>query len=56
VQLKRLSDDVLNEWYKHHHSKPNEEPFGHDVSNPFEFPDIKYFDPKPHYATMISSL
>jgi hypothetical protein len=47
AQLKRLNDDVLNEWYKHHHNRLNEEPFGHDVSNPFEYPYIKYFDPKP---------
>jgi hypothetical protein len=47
MQLKRLDDDVLNEWYQNHHNRPSEEPFGHDVSNPFEFPYIKYFDPKP---------
>jgi hypothetical protein len=47
IQLKRLDDNVLNEWYKYHYNKISEEPFGHDVSNPFEFPYIKYFDPKP---------
>jgi hypothetical protein len=47
VTLKKLDDIVLNEWFFEHHKVANEEPFGHDVSNPFDFPFIKYVDPKP---------
>ena len=47
VTLQRLDDKVLKEWFWDHHKEPDEEPFGHDVSNPFEFPFIKYIDPKP---------
>lgn len=47
IPLRQLDDKVLEEWYWKHHNSPDEEPFGHDVSNPFEFPFIKYFDPKP---------
>lgn len=47
IPLKRLEDDIIEEWYLEHHNGLDEEPFGHDVSNPFEFPYIKYFDPKP---------
>jgi hypothetical protein len=49
--LKRLTDDVLNEWYHKHHNEANEEPFGHDVSNPFDFPYIKYLNPRPYLQT-----
>jgi hypothetical protein len=47
MTLKRLDDNTLEEWYLNHHKSAAEEPFGHDVSNPFEFPHIKYVDPKP---------
>jgi hypothetical protein len=47
VPLKSLTDDVLNEWYPKHNNKFNEEPFGHDVSNPFDFPYIKDLNPRP---------
>lgn len=47
IPLKRLNDQVLHEWYFEHHKDPREEPFGHDVSDAFDFPYIKYCDPKP---------
>ena len=47
VALKRLDDSTLKEWFFDHHKLADEEPFGHDVSNPFDFPFIKYVDPKP---------
>ena len=47
MTLKRLDDITLEEWFMNHHKSADEEPFGHDVSNPFEFPHIKYVDPKP---------
>jgi hypothetical protein len=47
VKLKTLDDKKLKEWFFEHHKAAHEEPFGHDVSNPFEFPFIKYVDPKP---------
>ena len=47
VALKKLEDKILNEWFFEHYTVPNEEPFGHDVSNPFDFPFVKYVDPKP---------
>ena len=47
IPLKRLDDQVLNEWYFNHYKVENEEPFGHDVSNTFDFPYIKYCNPKP---------
>jgi hypothetical protein len=47
LSLKRLNDDILLDWYKNHYKESSEEPFGHDVSNPFEFPHVKYVDPKP---------
>jgi hypothetical protein len=48
VPLKRLDDTILGEWFLNHYKTPKEEPFGHDVSNPFDFPYIKYIDPKPY--------
>lgn len=59
VPLKRLADEVLDEWYHEHLKSEAEEPFGHDVSNPFEFPYVKYFDPRPipkSTATNVTSL
>jgi hypothetical protein len=47
MTLKRLDDTTLTEWFFEHHKSADEEPFGHDVSNPFEFPHVKYVDPKP---------
>ena len=47
IPLRRLDDKVLHEWYFEHHKDPREEPFGHDVSDAFDFPFIKYCDPKP---------
>jgi hypothetical protein len=38
--LRRLDDSVLDEWY-------NEEHFGHDVSNPWVKPYIRYHPPPP---------
>jgi hypothetical protein len=35
VELLELTDEVLRKWYK-------EENFGHDVSNPWKYPHIKY--------------
>lgn len=46
VPLRRLADGVLDEWYFRHYEARDEEPFGHDVSNVFEYPHVKYFDPK----------
>ena len=42
IPLKRLDDIVLNEWYFDHHKDESEEPFGHDVSDAFDFPFVKY--------------
>lgn len=36
--LKRLTDDILNKWYKEEH-------FGHDVSNPWKHPHIRFHSP-----------
>jgi hypothetical protein len=47
MPMKRLDDQVLHEWYFEHYNDEEEEPFGHDVSNAFDFPYIKYCDPKP---------
>ena len=44
VDLKRLTDVVAEDWYEHF--GPNEEPFGHDISDPFSFPYIRYYNPK----------
>lgn len=49
VSLKRLDEDTLSNWYNEHRKSGDEEPFGHDVSNPFEFPFIKYVDVKPFF-------
>lgn len=46
VPLKRFDDEVLTDWYENHSKNSDEEPFGHDVSNPFEFPHIKYTNPR----------
>jgi hypothetical protein len=43
--LKRLTDEVLHEWYFNHYSSEGEMPFGHDIADPFSYPYIKY-----HYA------
>lgn len=47
MTLKRLDDNTLEDWFWNHRKSDDEEPFGHDVSDPFEFPHIKYVDPKP---------
>lgn len=47
IPLKRLDDGVLHEWYFDHYKDPRDEPFGHDVSDAFDFPFVKYCDPKP---------
>jgi len=52
IPLKRLDDLTLEKWFWHHYKEPEEEPFGHDVSNPFEFPFIKYVDPKAYLEDM----
>ncbi len=44
VDLKLLTDKIAEEWYGHFGL--DEEPFGHDISDPFSFPYIKYFNPK----------
>jgi hypothetical protein len=46
VPIRELTDEVLYKWYHKHYDSNYDQPFGHDVSNPFEFPHIKYFDPK----------
>ncbi|HET7285781.1 MAG TPA: hypothetical protein VFI70_13945, partial [Nitrososphaeraceae archaeon] len=51
--LKRLTDDVLTEWYFKHYNDEDDMPFGHDVSDPFSYPYIKYHSarealPKPN--------
>jgi hypothetical protein len=48
ITLKRLDDHVLNEWYFDHFKvAEEEEPFGHDVIDAFDFPYVKYCNPKP---------
>lgn len=55
IELKRLNDEVLDEWYLKQYTG-DEEPFGHDVSDPFRFPHIRYFDPKSiHKSKMLKS-
>lgn len=44
VDLMRLTDAITEEWYGH--SGIDEEPFDHDISDPFSFPHIRYYDPK----------
>lgn len=41
MPMKKLDDQVLNDHYK----DVREEPFGHDVSNAFVFPYVRY-EPK----------
>ena len=52
--LKRLDDKILHEWYFEHYKNVNEEPFGYDVSDPFDFPYIKYSNPKPNIDSAIN--
>jgi hypothetical protein len=40
--LKRLTDKVLSGWYFKHYNHFDDMPFGHDVSDPFSYPYIKY--------------
>ena len=47
IPLKRLDDQILHEWYFEHYNDEKDEPFGHDISDTFAFPYIKYCDPKP---------
>ena len=47
IPLKRLDDRILFEWYFEHYNDEKDEPFGHDISDTFAFPYIKYCDPKP---------
>lgn len=44
--LKKLTDNVLKKWYFDHYHKIDDMPFGHDVSDPFSYPYIKYSCPK----------
>jgi hypothetical protein len=37
MNLKRLDDITLEEWFLNHHKSADEEPFGHDVSNHLNF-------------------
>ena len=37
IGLRKLDDRTLLDWYENHRNESNEEPFGHDVSDPFEF-------------------
>ncbi len=39
VELFEMTDEVIAEWYR-------KENFGHDVSNPFRYPHIRY-SPSP---------
>jgi hypothetical protein len=41
-ELKRLTDDVLKEWYFNHYHSKEDMPFGHDIADPFSYPYIKY--------------
>lgn len=45
-KLKKLTDDVLHAWYYEHNTSPNDMPFGHDISDPFEMPYIKFHNAK----------
>lgn len=40
--LKRLTDEILKEWYFNHYNDEDDMPFGHDIANPFSYPYIKY--------------
>ncbi len=46
MPTKKLDDQVLNEWYFDHYKDAREDSFGHDVSNAFIFPYVRYCDPK----------
>ncbi|MFB5601213.1 MAG: hypothetical protein ACE5SW_13415 [Nitrososphaeraceae archaeon] len=48
IPLRKLTDEILTTWFFNHYKNEDEEPFGHDVSNPFRFPFIQYIDPKPY--------
>lgn len=40
--MRNLTDSVLKDWYFHHYNDDNDMPFGHDVTDPFTYPYIKY--------------
>ena len=40
--LERLTDAILNEWYFEHYTCEDDMPFGHDISDPFSPPYIRY--------------
>ena len=40
--LERLTDRILDNWYFRHSSGEDDMPFGHDISDPFSYPYIKY--------------
>jgi hypothetical protein len=43
--LKQLTDRVLSKWYFHHYKNDDDMPFGHDISDPFSAPYIKFHKP-----------
>jgi hypothetical protein len=44
-RLKKLTDWILTRWYLHHYHDDNDMPFGHDISDPFSSPHIKFHKP-----------
>jgi hypothetical protein len=44
-RLKKLTDRILTRWYLHHYHDDNDMPFGHDISDPFSLPFIKFHKP-----------
>ncbi len=49
LKTKRLDDKVLDMWY----NLNVENRFGHDISNPFESPFIKYHPPPDHHGSIV---
>jgi hypothetical protein len=45
--IKRLTNRVLRKWYFNHYNHEDGMPFGHDISDPFTYPYIKYHSPRP---------
>lgn len=40
--LETLTDKILDEWYYRYSSNEDDMPFGHDISDPFSYPYIRY--------------
>jgi hypothetical protein len=45
LPLRKLTDRVLDKWYFHHYKNRDDMPFGHDISDPFRSPYIKFHKP-----------